>query len=142
MIEYYGPGLAHLSAMDRHVLANMGTEMGATATVFPSDEETRRFLASRGREADWVALAAEPGCHYDLHETLDLSQLEPMIALPSSPDNVVTVREAAGQPLHQAYIGSSGNPGFEILPWWPRSFAASASPTVSRSISIPLPVRY
>ncbi len=112
MIEYYGPGLAHLSAMDRHVLANMGTEMGATATVFPSDEETRRFLASRGREADWVALAAEPGCHYDLHETLDLSQLEPMIALPSSPDNVVTVREAAGQPLHQAYIGSSGNPGF------------------------------
>ena len=112
MIEYYGPGLAHLSAMDRHVLANMGTEMGATATIFPSDEETRRFLASRGREGDWVALAAEPGCHYDLHETLDLSQLEPMIALPSSPDNVVTVREAAGQPLHQAYIGSSGNPGF------------------------------
>ncbi|MFP3341052.1 aconitate hydratase [Halomonas sp. SIMBA_159] len=112
MIEYYGPGLKHLSAMDRHVLANMGTEMGATATVFPSDDETRRFLASRGREADWVALAAEPGCHYDLHETLDLSQLEPMIALPSSPDNVVTVREAAGQPLHQAYIGSSGNPGF------------------------------
>ncbi len=112
MIEYYGPGLKHLSAMDRHVLANMGTEMGATATVFPSDDETRRFLASRGREADWVALAAEPGCHYDLHETLDLSKLEPMIALPSSPDNVVTVREAAGQPLHQAYIGSSGNPGF------------------------------
>ena len=112
MIEYYGPGLKHLSAMDRHVLANMGTEMGATATVFPSDDETRRFLASRGREADWTPLAAEPGCHYDLHETLDLSQLEPMIALPSSPDNVVTVREAAGQPLHQAYIGSSGNPGF------------------------------
>ncbi len=112
IIEYYGPGLAHLSAMDRHVLANMGTEMGATATVFPSDDETRRFLASRGREADWSPLAAEPGCHYDLHETLDLSQLEPMIALPSSPDNVVTVREAAGQPLHQAYIGSSGNPGF------------------------------
>lgn len=112
IIEYYGPGLAHLSAMDRHVLANMGTEMGATATVFPSDDETRRFLASRGREADWTPLAAEPGCHYDLHETLDLSQLEPMIALPSSPDNVVTVREAAGQPLHQAYIGSSGNPGF------------------------------
>jgi aconitate hydratase len=112
IIEYYGPGLAHLSAMDRHVLANMGTEMGATATVFPSDDETRRFLASRGREADWTPLAAEPGCHYDLHETLDLSQLEPMIALPSSPDNVVTVREAAGKPLHQAYIGSSGNPGF------------------------------
>lgn len=112
IIEYYGPGLAHLSAMDRHVLANMGTEMGATATVFPSDDETRRFLASRGRENDWVALAAEPGCHYDLNETLDLSKLEPMIALPSSPDNVVTVREAAGKPLHQAYIGSSGNPGF------------------------------
>ncbi|PAU75202.1 aconitate hydratase [Halomonas salipaludis] len=112
IIEYHGPGLADLSAMDRHVMANMGTEMGATATVFPSDEETRRFLAVRGREAEWQALAAEPGCTYDREETLDLSRLEPLIALPSSPDKVVPVREVAGEPLHQAYIGSSGNPGY------------------------------
>jgi aconitate hydratase len=112
IIEYHGPGLAGLSAMDRHVLANMGTEMGATATVFPSDEETRRFMAARGREADWQPLAAEPGCSYDREETLDLSSLEPLIALPSSPDKVVPVHEVAGEPLHQAYIGSSGNPGF------------------------------
>lgn len=112
IIEYHGPGLSSLSAMDRHVLANMGTEMGATATVFPSDEETRRFLTIRGREADWKPLAAEPGCTYDLEETLDLSNLEPLIALPSSPDKVVPVREVTGEPVHQAYIGSSGNPGY------------------------------
>ncbi|SDM26253.1 aconitase [Franzmannia pantelleriensis] len=128
IIEYHGPGLAHLSAMDRHVLANMGTEMGATATVFPSDEETRRFLAARGREADWQPLAAEPGCTYDREETLDLSSLEPLIALPSSPDKVVAVREVAGEPLHQAYIGSSGNPGY-------RDFAVVAEMVRGRRVA-------
>ncbi|MCE8033684.1 aconitate hydratase [Billgrantia tianxiuensis] len=128
IIEYHGPGLANLSAMDRHVLANMGTEMGATATVFPSDGETRRFLAARGREADWRPLAAEPGCRYDLEETLDLSALEPMIALPSSPDRVVPVREVAGEPLHQAYVGSSGNPGY-------RDFAVVASIVRGRQVA-------
>ncbi|GHE21760.1 aconitate hydratase [Halomonas urumqiensis] len=128
IIEYHGPGLDGLSAMDRHVLANMGTEMGATATVFPSDEETRRFLAARGREADWKALAAEPGCTYDLEETLDLSALVPMIALPSSPDKVVPVSEVAGEPLHQAYVGSSGNPGY-------RDFAVVASMVKGRQVA-------
>lgn len=128
IIEYFGPGLANLSAMDRHVMANMGTEMGATATVFPSDDETRRFLAARGREADWKPLAAEPGCRYDIEETLDLSSLEPMIALPSSPDKVVPVREAAGEPLHQAYVGSSGNPGY-------RDFAVVASIVKGRQVA-------
>ncbi|MGE4533609.1 aconitate hydratase [Halomonas sp.] len=115
ILEYHGPGLAALDAMDRHVLANMGTEMGATASVFPSDEVTRAFLASRGREADWRALAADPGCRYDRHEHLDLSTLEPLIALPSSPDRVVPVAEVAGEPLYQAYIGSSGNPGYRDI---------------------------
>ena len=128
IIEYHGPGLASLSAMDRHVMANMGTEMGATATVFPSDEETRRFLAARGREAEWQALAAEPGCTYDREETLDLSRLEPLIALPSSPDKVVPVREVAGEPLHQAYIGSSGNPGY-------RDFAVVAEMVRGRRVA-------
>ncbi len=112
IIEYHGPGLKSLSAMDRHVLANMGTEMGATATVFPSDDETRRFLAARGREEVWQPLCADPGCRYDREEVLDLSALVPLIALPSSPDKVVPVSDVAGEPLHQAYIGSSGNPGY------------------------------
>lgn len=128
IIEYHGPGLAGLSAMDRHVLANMGTELGATATVLPSDEEIRRFLAARGREAAWQPLAAEPGCTYDIEETLDLSTLVPLIALPSSPDKVVPVSEVAGEPLHQAYIGSSGNPGY-------RDFAVVANMVKGQRVS-------
>jgi len=112
ILEYHGPGLAALDAMDRHVLANMGTEMGATASVFPSDEVTRDFLRSRGREDDWQPLAADSACRYDRNEHLDLTALEPLIALPSSPDKVVPVAKVAGQPLYQAYIGSSGNPGY------------------------------
>lgn len=112
VLEYYGPGLAELDAMDRHVLANMGTEMGATTSVFPSDEITLEFMRARGREADWQALAADPGCSYDRDEHIDLSQLEPLIALPSSPDKVVPVSDVAGEPVYQAYVGSSGNPGY------------------------------
>src|SRR5215203_6982257 len=77
IIEYHGPGLDSLSAMDRHVIANMGAEMGATTTVFPSDGATRRFLRDEGREADWVEILADEGAAYDLHEQLDLSRIEP-----------------------------------------------------------------
>ena len=112
VIEYYGPGLASLSAMDRHVIANMGAELGATATVFPSDGEVRRFLKSQGREADWTELVADPDAVYDLHEEIDLTRLGPLIAQPSSPGNVVPVREVAGREIYQAYIGSSANPGY------------------------------
>jgi len=112
VIEYYGPGLAGLSAMDRHVIANMGAELGATATVFPSDAEVRRFLKSQGREADWTELVADPDADYDLREEIDLTGIEPLIAMPSSPGNVVPVREVAGQEIHQAYVGSSANPGY------------------------------
>ncbi|AWV91434.1 aconitate hydratase [Bradymonas sediminis] len=112
IIEYYGPGLANLSVMDRHVIANMGTELGATTTVFPSDERVRDFLRRQGREDDWVELVADPGATYDVHEEIDLSVLEPLCALPSSPGNVVPVREVAGRPIYQAYVGSSANPGW------------------------------
>src|SRR6478672_5509567 len=115
IIEYYGPGLACLSAMDRHVIANMGAELGATATVFPSDDEVRRFLRSQGREKDWVELIADEGCSYDEHDEIDLGLLEPLIAMPSSPGNVRPVREVEGQPIYQAYIGSSANPGYRDL---------------------------
>jgi len=115
IIEYYGPGLKCLTAMDRHVIANMGAELGATTSVFPSDEATRAFLSSEGRETDWFPLAADPGATYDVHEEIDLSSLEPLIAKPSSPGNVVPVREVAGQEIYQAYIGSSANPGYRDI---------------------------
>jgi aconitate hydratase len=112
IFEYYGPGLKHLNAMDRHVLANMGAELGATTSVFPADEITRKYLAEQNRVADWQPLAADPRAKYDRHEELNLADLEPLIALPSSPGEVVPVREVAGQDIYQAYIGSSANPGF------------------------------
>jgi aconitate hydratase len=112
VIEYYGPGLKNLSAMDRHVLANMGAELGATSTVFPADKITRDFMARQQRLADWQELKADPRAQYDRKDELDLSSLEPLIALPNSPGNVVPVREVAGESIYQAYIGSSANPGF------------------------------
>ncbi|HMQ50583.1 MAG TPA: aconitate hydratase [Anaerolineae bacterium] len=119
VIEYYGSGLEHLSAMDRHVIANMGTELGATSTVFPSDERVREFLKSQGREQDWIELVADEGAMYDDDEEINLSELEPLIALPSSPGNVVPVTEVAGREIYQAYVGSSANPGL-------RDFAVAA----------------
>ncbi len=119
VIEYHGPGLAGLSAMDRHVIANMGAELGATATVFPADDAVRTFLASQERGADYVPLVAEPDATYDVTDTIDLSTLEPLIARPSSPGNVVPVREVAGEDVFQVVIGSSANPGL-------RDFAVAA----------------
>lgn len=116
VIEYYGEGLKHLSAMDRHVIANMGAELGATTTVFPSDEETRRFLKSQHREKDWKELVADEGCSYDLEDEIVLDDLIPLIALPTSPGNVVPVREVEGQEIRQVVIGSSANPG--IRDFW------------------------
>ena len=111
VIEYYGDGLKHLSAMDRHVIANMGAELGATTTVFPSDEETKRFLRSQEREEDWIELVADEGCTYDFEDEIILDDLIPLIALPTSPGNVVPVSEVAGKPISQVVIGSSANPG-------------------------------
>ena len=111
IIEYYGPGLKALSAMDRHVIANMGQEMGHITTVFPADDAVREFLRLQHREGDYETLEADAGATYDEHDEIDLGRLEPLIALPSSPDKVVPVREVAGEPIYQAYIGSSANPG-------------------------------
>lgn len=119
IIEYYGPGLKYLSAMDRHVIANMGAELGATTSVFPSDEITREFLQSQQREDDWQEIIADSNANYDEHEEINLSELVPMIALPSSPGKVVPVKDVAGRPIYQAMIGSSANPGL-------RDFAIAA----------------
>ncbi|GAA4919376.1 aconitase [Actinomycetospora succinea] len=119
IIEYHGPGLAGLTAMDRHVIANMGAELGATTTVFPADDEVRRFLTGEGREDDYTELLAEDGAEYDVTEHIELSELEPLIAQPGSPADVVPVREVAGTPVGQVVIGSSANPGL-------RDFAIAA----------------
>ncbi|MDE3046044.1 MAG: aconitate hydratase [Verrucomicrobiota bacterium] len=111
IFEYYGPGLDKLTAMDRHVIANMGAELGATASVFPSDKQTKAFLKQQGRERDYQELKADRDCKYDLHDEIDLSKLEPLIACPSSPGNVVPVRKVAGKEVFQVMIGSSANPG-------------------------------
>ncbi len=119
IIEYYGPGLKSLTAMDRHVIANMGAELGATTTVFPSDDAVRAFLEQQNRENDFHEIVADDKAQYDEHDEIDLSTLEPLIALPSSPGNVVPVREVAGREIYQAMIGSSANPGL-------RDFAIAA----------------
>ncbi len=125
IIEYHGPGVATLSAMDRHVIANMGAELGATTTVFPSDERVLEFLRAEGRESDFTELRAEPDATYDLTDEIDLSGVEPLIARPSAPDDVVPVREVAGTEVSQVVVGSSANPGL-------RDFAIVAAMVVGR----------
>lgn len=125
IIEYYGPGLACLSAMDRHVIANMGAELGATTSVFPSDDAVLEFLRAEDRERDFVPLAADEGATYDVTDEIDLATLVPLIARPSAPDNIVTVREVAGTPVSQVVIGSSANPGL-------RDFAIAAAMVAGR----------
>jgi aconitate hydratase len=111
VVEYHGQGLESLTAMDRHVIANMGTELGATSTVFPADDAVRSFLAQQEREEDFDALAADDDADYHVTETIQLDEIEPMIAKPSSPGNVVSVTDVAGEEMYQSYIGSSANPG-------------------------------
>src|SRR5699024_10641667 len=120
IIEYHGPGLANLTAMDRHVIANMGAELGATTTVFPSDEKVRDFLSAESRADDYVELLADTDAGYDVTDEIHLSDLEPLIALPSSPGNVVHVSDVAGRSVEQVVIGSSANPGL-------RDFAIAAA---------------
>jgi aconitate hydratase len=122
IIEYHGPGLGSLSAMDRHVIANMGAELGATTSVFPADEQVRAFLDAEGRGDDFAEMTADPDASYDVTEEIDLGGLEPLIARPSSPGNVVPVREVAGEPVYQVVVGSSANPGL-------RDFAVLAAIT-------------
>ncbi|WP_193071681.1 aconitate hydratase [Brevibacterium sp. FME37] len=127
IIEYHGEGLKDLTAMDRHVIANMGAELGATATVFPADDAVRDFLEASDRGEDFTRIEADEGAQYDLHDAIDLSQLEPLIAAPSSPGNVRPVREAAGEDVFQVVIGSSANPGL-------RDFAVVAETLEGRHI--------
>ncbi|WEV77254.1 aconitate hydratase [Janibacter cremeus] len=111
IIEYHGPGLDQLTAMDRHVIANMGAELGATASVFPADDAVRDYLEAVGRGDDFTRLVADEDAAYDETEHIDLSALEPLIAKPSSPGNVVPVAEVEDEDVTQVVVGSSANPG-------------------------------
>ncbi len=112
IIEYYGPGVATLSTPERGTITNMGAELGATTSIFPSDEVTRDYFRREGRETDWKPLAADRNASYDKDMVLDLSTLEPMIATPGSPDAVKTVREVEGTPIEQSCIGSCVNSNY------------------------------
>ena len=94
VMEYTGEGVESLTIPERATIANMGAELGATTSVFPSDEAARRFLKAQEREEDYQPLFADPDAEYDEEVDIDLSKLEPMVALPHMPDNVKTVREA------------------------------------------------
>jgi aconitate hydratase len=115
VFEFTGEGVATLSVTQRATICNMITETGATGAVFPSDERVREWLAAQRREGDWTALAADDGASYDGHEHIDLAALEPLIALPQSPGNVVPVREVEGTPVVQVCVGSSVNSSYEDL---------------------------
>jgi predicted aconitate hydratase len=115
VFEFAGEGVRALSVTDRGTICNMITELGATAAVFPSDERTREWLAAQRREEDYSPLAADPGASYDESEVIDLSELEPLIAKPTSPGNVVPVRDVAGTQTVQVCVGSSVNSSYEDL---------------------------
>lgn len=115
IIEYGGEGINSLSATDRATITNMGAELGATCSVFPSDEITRQFLAAQGREQDWKQILPDSDAVYDETIEIDLSKLEPMIARPHSPDNVAQVSEVAGTKVDQVAIGSCTNSSLRDL---------------------------
>ena len=112
MFEYGGPGVATLTVPERATITNMGAEMGVTTSVFPSDAETRRFLAAQGREEQWIELLPDPDATYDKVVEVDLSSLEPLTAAPHSPGNVIPVRQVAGMPVTQVEIGSCTNSSY------------------------------
>lgn len=115
VFEYAGPGVATLSVPERATIANMGAELGATGTLFPSDGVTRAFLKAMGREADWLELGPDADAAYDEEETIDLSALVPLAAQPHMPDRVVPVSELDGLPVEQVCIGSCTNSSYADL---------------------------
>ncbi len=115
VLEYRGEGVAALSVPERATITNMGAELGATTSVFPADEVTRAFLRAEGREGDFTPISADPDAVYDEEITVDLSALEPLTALPHSPDNVKPVREVAGLKVDQVVIGSCTNSSYRDM---------------------------
>jgi aconitate hydratase len=115
IVEYHGPGVATLSVPQRATICNMGVELGATTSIFPSDHRTKAFLEAQGRGQSWKPLAADADATYDETLEINLSELAPLIARPHSPDHVVRVRELAGAPVSQVCVGSCTNSSYEDL---------------------------
>jgi len=115
VLEYYGEGVKSLSVPERATITNMGAETGATSSIFPSDKVTKAFLKSQGRETQWIELKPDSDAKYDESIEIDLSKLEPLIAKPHSPGNVVTVKELEGMPIQQVAIGSCTNSSYKDL---------------------------
>lgn len=115
VLEYFGPGVKSLSVPERATITNMGTETGATTSIFPSDEVTRAFMEAENRGEQWIPLEADPDATYDELMEINLSELEPLAALPHSPGNVKPVREIAGMEVHQVAIGSCTNSSLRDL---------------------------
>lgn len=115
VFEYAGPGVASLSVTDRATITNMGAELGATTSIFPSDERTREFLGRMNREADWVELGPDPDATYEEQIDIDLSSIVPMVARPHMPDLAVPVEELDGLKVDQVAIGSCTNSSYADL---------------------------
>ncbi len=112
IVEYTGEGIASLSLTDRATICNMGAELGATTSIFPTDARTLEYLKQQGREADYVEMKADEDAQYDERLDIDMSTLEPMVAKPHSPDAVVSVKELEGMHINQVVIGSCTNSSF------------------------------
>ncbi len=115
ILEYGGEGVKDLNVTERATITNMGAELGATTSVFPSDEKTLSYLKAQGRERDWVELKADDDAEYSEIIELDLGGIEPMIAQPHSPDNVVPIRKTAGKKVNQVCIGSCTNSSYQAM---------------------------
>lgn len=112
VVEYFGEGAATLSVPQRATITNMGAELGVTTSIFPSDEQTRKFLSAQQREKDFVPLCADSDAEYDRLIEISLSELEPLAGCPSSPDNIKKVSEIAGEKIGQVIVGSCTNSSF------------------------------
>lgn len=115
IVEYFGPALEHLTVSHRQTICNMGAELGATTSIFPSDKQTKKYLQAQGRGDAWVELKADKGAEYDELTEINLDELESLIACPYSPDNVKRVKDIEGLPVSQSIVGSSVNSSFRDL---------------------------
>jgi aconitate hydratase len=115
VFEYYGPGVSTLSVPERATITNMGAELGATSSIFPSDDVTKEFFRMQGRLNDWNEISADPDAEYDGLIEVNLSELEPLMAKPGSPDAVVKISEVEGTPVQQVIIGSCTNSSYKDL---------------------------
>jgi aconitate hydratase len=115
ILEYGGPGVKDLTVTERATITNMGAELGATTSIFPSDEKTKHYLKAQGRESDWTGIRADEDSKYETIVEIDLGSIEPMIAKPHSPDNVLPIRELSGTKIDQVCIGSCTNSSYQTL---------------------------